>query len=38
MDVSKKTDYALRMLAALVRDPSGVVSVRAAARDNGVPY
>ncbi|MBM6775378.1 RrF2 family transcriptional regulator [Olsenella profusa] len=38
MDVSKKTDYALRMLAALVRDPSGVVSVRTAARENGVPY
>ena len=38
MDISRKTDYALRMLAALVRDPSGVVSVRAAARDNGVPY
>lgn len=38
MDVSRKTDYALRMLAALVRDPTGVVSVRTAARENGVPY
>ena len=38
MDISRKTDYALRMLAALVRDPSGVVSVRSAALDNGVPY
>ena len=38
MDISKKTDYALRMLAALVKDPSGVLSVRTAARENGVPY
>lgn len=38
MDISRKTDYALRMLAALVEDPSGVVSVRTAARENGVPY
>ena len=38
MELSKKTDYALRMLAALVSDPSGVVSVRTAARENGVPY
>lgn len=38
MDISRKTDYALRMLAALVRDPEGVVSVRSAAQDNGVPY
>ena len=38
MDISRKTDYALRMLAALVRDPSGVVSVRAVADDNGIPY
>lgn len=38
MDISRKTDYALRMLAALVRDPAGVVSVRTAAQDNGVPY
>ena len=38
MDISRKTDYALRMLAALVEDPSGIVSVRTAARENGVPY
>ena len=38
MDISKKTDYALRMLAALVANPDGVVSVRTAARENGVPY
>ena len=38
MDISKKTDYALRMLAALVKDPSGVLSVRTAARESGVPY
>lgn len=38
MDISRKTDYALRMLAALVEDPSGVVSVRTAARENEVPY
>lgn len=38
MDITRKTDYALRMLAALVRDPSGVVSVRAAAEADGVPY
>ena len=38
MDISRKTDYALRMLAALVEDPDGVVSVRTAARENGVPY
>lgn len=38
MDISRKTDYALRMLAALVNDPDGVVSVRTAAHENGVPY
>ena len=38
MDVSRKTDYALRMLAALVRGSDGIVSVRTAARENGVPY
>lgn len=38
MDISRKTDYALRMLAALVRDDAGVISVRAAAEDNSVPY
>lgn len=38
MDLSRKTDYALRMLATLVADPDGVVSVRTAARDGHVPY
>lgn len=38
MEISRKTDYALRMLAALVKDPSGVVSVRTAAKENDIPY
>lgn len=38
MEISKKTDYALRMLAALVIDPQSVVSVRTAAKESGVPY
>lgn len=38
MGISRKTDYALRMLAALVREPAGVISVRAAADGNDVPY
>ncbi len=38
MDISRKTDYALRMLAELVRSDGGVVSVRAAAEKNRVPY
>ena len=38
MDISRKTDYALRMIADLVRHPDSVVSVRNAAEDNGVPY
>lgn len=38
MDISRKTDYALRMLAALINNPEGVLSVRTAARENGVPY
>ncbi|MCI1665999.1 MAG: Rrf2 family transcriptional regulator [Atopobiaceae bacterium] len=38
MDISRKTDYALRMLAALVNEPDGIVSVRIAADDNDVPY
>ena len=37
MDISRKTDYALRMLSALIADPDGIISVRTAARDNGVP-
>lgn len=38
MDISRKTDYALRMIADLVRQPGSVVSVRSAAEENGVPY
>lgn len=38
MDISRKTDYSLRMLAELVRSDGGVVSVRAAAEQNEVPY
>lgn len=38
MEISKKTDYALRMLATLVRNPSGRVTAREAADENDVPY
>ncbi len=38
MEIARKTDYALRMLATLAADPSGVISVREAARHNEVPY
>ena len=38
MDVSKKTDYALRMISELVEKPDGILSVRTAARESGVPY
>ena len=38
MEISRKTDYALRMLAELVRNPGKVVSVRAASKNGGVPY
>lgn len=38
LDISRKTDYALRMMAALVRNPGTVLSVRTAAEDNGIPY
>lgn len=38
LDISKKTDYALRMISELVLEPDAVVSVRSAAEDNGVPY
>lgn len=38
MEISKKTDYALRMLATLVRNPSGRVTARAAADENDIPY
>ncbi len=38
LDISRKTDYALRMMAALVRDPDTVLSVRTAAEENSIPY
>lgn len=38
MDISRKTDYALRMLSMLVQDEDGLLSVRAAAEQVGVPY
>lgn len=38
MDISRKTDYALRMISELVTRPEGILSVRAAAQDSGVPY
>lgn len=38
MEISNKTDYAIRMLAELVRSDGSVVSVRHAAEKNGVPY
>ena len=38
VEISRKTDYALRMLAELVRCPDRVLSVRAAARANDIPY
>jgi Rrf2 family protein len=38
MEITRKTDYALRMLADLVRTPESMVSVREAAEKTGVPY
>ena len=38
MEISKKTDYALRMIAELTRHPGEVLSVREAADKNNVPY
>jgi Rrf2 family protein len=38
MEISKKTDYAIRMIAELVRNDGAVISVRYAAEKNGVPY
>jgi len=38
MDISRKTDYALRMLSMLVKDEGGLLSVRTAADEAGVPY
>jgi len=38
VEISKKTDYALRMLMCLVQQPERIVSARTAAEENGVPY
>lgn len=38
MDISRKTDYALRMLSMLVKDEDSLLSVRTAAEEVGVPY
>lgn len=38
MDISKKTDYALRMIGELIAREDGTLSVRTAAREAGVPY
>lgn len=38
MDISRKTDYALRMLSMLVKDEDNLLSVRTAAEQVGVPY
>ena len=38
MDLSRKTDYALRMVAELVEHEGQIVSVRVAAENRGVPY
>ena len=38
MDVTRKTDYALRMVVDLVREPDRGLSVRAASEANDIPY
>jgi len=38
MDISRKTDYALRMLAMLAEDRESLLSVRTAAEKVDVPY
>lgn len=38
MDISRKTDYALRMLSMLAKDENTLLSVRTAAEEVGVPY
>ena len=38
MDISRKTDYALRMLSMLVEHEDGLLSVRTAAEQVSVPY
>ena len=38
MDISRKTDYALRMLSMLAENEDSLLSVRSAAEAAGVPY
>ncbi len=38
MDISRKTDYALRMLSMLAEEPGTLLSVRTAAEQVNVPY
>lgn len=38
MDISRKTDYALRMLSMLTESKDSLLSVRTAAEKAGVPY
>lgn len=38
MDISRKTDYALRMLTMLADNEGSLLSVRSAAEQAGVPY
>lgn len=38
MDISRKTDYALRMLSMLAENPGLLLSVRTAAEEVNVPY
>ncbi len=38
MEISRKTDYALRMMACLTQNDPELVSVKQAAEENGVPY
>lgn len=38
MDISRKTDYALRMMAELVRAQGTTISVRTVADNNAIPY
>ncbi len=38
MDITRKTDYALRMLSMLATNDGGLLSVRSAAEQNFIPY
>ena len=38
MEISRKTDYAIRMLSSMVRNPNQLLSVREAAVENDIPY